>query len=135
MLDPARSKIVSSADFLKIVQELPFAEEIAKGLSNKVRGNPTLHEIKGLLPLLDKLLFDEFSTNKITFTQAKLRALARYNSNCKEIICLDDLIDSAGKEMFNISAEKANDLNTIMSKIFRKDTKYDMYNGKVFHFS
>ena len=32
--------------------------------------------------------------------------------------------------MFTISPEKYNDLNTIMSKIFRKDPKWDMYKGK-----
>ena len=132
MLDPERSKIVTSADFLKIMQEPVFVEEIAKGLTNKVRGDPTLHEIKTLLPLLDKILFNEFSTNKITFTQAKLRGLASQNPNCKGILCLDDVIDSAGEEMFDISSEKIQNLNTIMSKLFRKDRNYDMYNGNHF---
>ena len=62
MLNPTRATIVSSADYPKIVQEQVFAEEIAKGLWNNVRGDPTLHEIKNLLPKLDRVLFEEFST-------------------------------------------------------------------------
>ena len=62
MLDPERAIIVSFADYPKIVQEPIFAEEIAKGLCNNVRGNPTLYEIKNLLPKLDRMLFEEFLT-------------------------------------------------------------------------
>ena len=40
------------------------------------------------------------------------------------------MIDIAGDEMFDISPEKIQDLNTIMSRIFRKDPKWDMFKGK-----
>lgn len=44
--------------------------------------------------------------------------------------CLDDIIDEVGQDFFNLFVEKKNDLNKIMSRIFRKNEKLGMYNGK-----
>ena len=123
-------------------------EEIAKALVNKVRGNPTLKQLKDMILKWDKYLIEqwlgneerhllignEVTTKPLTYTQAIFRQDmkdAEKQGKTQKIFWLDDFLDLENGELFRVSEKQHRELSEIMSLTLRKNPKLKTYEGKL----